>query len=581
MVDLTKKPYYLNSDDIEWVEKTIEGMTLDEKIGQLFILLKSVPGADEAYIKNQMESIAPGGMRWQGGSKEEVFKQNRLFQKYSKVPVFVAANCDEGGSGVLKEGTFVASAAEAGASEGTETAYHMGYVSGKEAAAIGVNWMFNPVADLYLNWRNTIVNTRSFGSDADKVIENVRAYIKGIKDAAPNMACTLKHFPGDGCDELDPHISPAHNDLTADAWRKTYGKVYKTMIDEGLETVMIGHISQPALQREYNPGLTDEEIMPATLSKELLWNVLRKELSFNGLIVSDASHMIGLTTLIPRREMVPACIAAGCDMFLFANDYEEDRQYIKDALSDGRISEERLSDALHRILGMKAHLHLNVEENLNPDEKELSVIGCAEHHEYTKAAADAGITLVKDTRQLLPIDVTKKSRAFLVYIASTPNSKAYDGDPVRALVTEELTDAGFEVTQCPNFYDLEAENGVNFMNFIKMLDQGKRTSFKDKFDVVFLVINVKGYAQKNTERVTFSCSHSQEMPWYVEEVPTIGISLNYTNHLIDVVNVHTFINAYGSNQENIHAAIEKIVGRSEFKGTAEETVFCGRWDTRR
>jgi beta-N-acetylhexosaminidase len=94
------------------------------------------------------------------------------------------------------------------------------------------------------------------------------------------------------------------------------------------------------------------------------------------------------------------------------------------------------------------------------------------------------------------------------------------------------------------------------------------------------VINAKGYAQQNVVRMNFSCSHSQEMPWYVEEVPTIGISLNYTNHLIDVSRIHTFINAYGSNRENIRATIDKILGKSSFSGKAEETVFCGRWDTR-
>ena len=92
----------------------------------------------------------------------------------------------------------MATQAECGAGESTENAYHLGLVAGREASAIGCNWMFNPVSDIYMNWRNTIVNTRSFGGDADKVIRNARAYIKGIKDANPNMACTAKHFPGDG-----------------------------------------------------------------------------------------------------------------------------------------------------------------------------------------------------------------------------------------------------------------------------------------------------------------------------------------------------------------------------------------------
>ena len=581
MVDLRAKPFDLNEKELRWVEDTIASMSLDEKLSQLFVLLKGVPGADEAQIRALMESARPGGMRWQGGDKETVARQNALFQKYSRIPVFVAANCDDGGIGVLpKEGTFVATAAEAGASAGTETAYRMGYVAGREASAVGVNWMFNPVADLYKNWRNTIVNTRSFGSDPDKVTDCVRAYIRGIKDANPHMACTCKHFPGDGWDELDPHNSPAFNGDTVEDWMAGYGRVYRTMIEEGLEAVMTGQISFPAWSRKVRPGLTDAELMPASLAPELLNDLLRGELGFNGLIISDASHMIGMAGVMARRDAVPRCIAAGCDMFLFANDFEEDLGYLRAGYEQGIVTEERLSDALHRVLGLKAHLKLYDENIRTPDPRLKEEVGCKQFHTWTAEAADRGVTLVKDTRGLLPIDVKEKKRALLVYVRSTPNSKGDQGDGVRERITEELERVGFSVTQCPSFYDLENEQGVSPMNFVRMMQPGRREDFKKNYDVVFVFINIKGYAQRNVERLTWSSGHSMEMLWYTEEVPTVGVSLNYTNHLADVANIHTFINAYGPNRENIRAAAEKIVGLSEFHGTADESVFCGRWDTR-
>lgn len=145
---------------------------------------------------------------------------------------------------------------------------------------------------------------------------------------------------------------------------------------------------------------------------------------------------------------------------------------------------------------------------------------------------------------------------------------------------EELKRAGFLVDVYPNYHDLEVENGVSPVNFMQMIDSGSREEFAEKYDVVFLVLNIKGYAQENNVRVRWSCNHSRELPWYNLEVPTIGISLNYTNHLIDVPQLKTFINAYGPNREHIRAAIEKICGRSPFRGTASETVFCGRWETR-
>ena len=581
MVDLRAKPFYLDDGQIQWVEETLASMTLDEKLSQLFVLLKSIPGVDEAQIRSLMETAKPGGMRWQGGDKETVAKQNALFQKYSRVPVFVAGNCDDGGNGVLpKEGTFVATAAEAGASEGTETAYRIGYVAGREASAIGVNWMFNPVADVYKNWRNTIVNTRAFSSDPDRVTDCVRAYIRGIKDANPHMACTCKHFPGDGWDELDPHNSPAYIGCTVEEWMENNGRVYRAVIDEGLETIMTGQISFPAWSRRCRPGITDAELMPASLAPELLNDLLRKELGFNGLIISDASHMIGMAGVMARRDAVPKCIAAGCDMFLFANDFEEDLGYLRAGYEQGIVTEERLNDALHRVLGLKARLRLCDDAVRYPDPKLLDEVGCEAFRGYTAEAADRGVTLVKDTRGLLPLDVSKKKRALLVYVRSTPNSKGDTGDGVRERITEELERVGFEVTQCPSFYDLENTQGVNFMNFVRMMQIGPREDYRRNYDVVFVFTNIKGYAQRNVERLAWSSGHSKEMLWYTEEVPTVGVSLNYTNHLVDVANIHTFINAYGPNRENIRAAVEKIVGRSEFHGTADETVFCDRWDTR-
>lgn len=581
MVDLKAKPFYLNDEQIAWVENTIAGMTLEEKLGQLFVLLKAGPGVDEGLIKSQLDAYHQGGLRWQGGDKETVWLQNTTYQKNSRIPLLIAANCDDGGIGCVPDGTFVATAAQCGAGEGTDNAYHLGYVAGREASAVGVNWMFNPVSDIFMNWRNTIVNTRSFSEDTDIVIANTRAYIKGIKDANPNMACTAKHFPGDGVEELDQHLALGVNTLSVEEWNSSFRRVYQTLIDEGLESIMVGHIALPEMSRHLRPGIADDDIMPATLAPELLTDLLRGEMGFNGVIITDASHMIGMSATSRRCDAVPGAIAAGCDMYLFANDVEEDLGFMKAGYEKGIITEERLSDALHRILGMKAHLHLYEESVRIPDKSGLSVIGCEEHQEYARQAADTCVTLVKDTRNLIPVNPEQKKRAYLVYVQSTPVSKGYKGDPVKAVVIEELERAGFTVDVCPNFHDLEVENGVSPMNMVHMMSHDSRKSFLDNHDIVFLVINVKGYAQENDVRLRWSCNHSRELPWYNEELPTIGISLNYTNHLIDVPQLHTFINAYGPTRTHIRAAIEKICGKSEFHGKAGETVFCGRWDTRR
>jgi len=580
MVNLKAKPFYLSDAQIRWVEDTLAGMTLEEKIGQLFVLLKSTPGVNEEQIRGSLAVSHQGGLRWQGGNKDMVYLQNTTYQKLSKIPLLIAANCDDGGNGCCPEGTFVATAAQCGAGAGTQNAYHLGYVASKEASAIGCNWLFNPVCDVYKNWRNTIVNTRSFGSDPDVVIGNARAFIRGAKDANPNMACTAKHFPGDGVEELDQHLALGVNSLSVEQWEENFGKVYRTLIDDGLEAIMVGHIALPEMSRKLRPGIADKDIMPATLAPELLTDLLREDMGFNGVVITDASHMVGMTAMSRRCDAVPGAIIAGCDMFLFANDIEEDIGFVRSAYERGDLTEARLHDALRRILGLKAKLHLNEEAVRIPDPAGLEAIGCEAHKGYTRQAAQECITLVKDTRHYLPVDPAKQKRVYLVYVGSTPTTKGYTGDPVKQVVIDELQAAGFAVDVCPNYHDLEVENGVSPMNFVKMLNHSSRESFVGNHDFVLMVFNVKGYAQENHVRIRWSCNHSCELPWFNEELPTIGMSLNYTNHLIDVPQLHTFINAYGPTRTHIRTAIEKLTGKSAFQGKADETVFCGRWDTR-
>ena len=314
MVDLRAKPYFLNDAQIGWVERTVDEMTLDEKLGQLFVLLKGVPGVDEAAIERSLAAFPQGGLRWQGGDKETVYRQNMTYQKYSKVPLFIAANCDDGGNGCLPEGTFVSTAVEAGATGGVETAYHIGLVAGREASAIGCNWMFNPVCDIYMNWRNTIVNTRAFGDNADTVLANCRAYIRGIKDANPHMASTAKHFPGDGVEELDQHLAMGVMSLSTERWRESFGRVYRGLIDDGLEAVMVGHFAFPAMSREKRPGIQETEILPATLAPRTVTGAFADELGFNGLIITDASHMVACRLWPSARMPFPGPLrpAATC-----------------------------------------------------------------------------------------------------------------------------------------------------------------------------------------------------------------------------------------------------------------------------
>ena len=573
MVDLKAKPFFLSDEDIQWVENTIASMTMEEKVGQLFINLTLQ--RDPATLEKLCKEYHIGGARWQGGTLEQVYEQNKSFQELSRIPLLIAANCEQGGNGAVGEGTMVATGAACGASKTVDTARDMAAVGAAEAEAIGCNWTFAPVCDVVSNWRNTIVNTRAFGNDPDEIIARSLAYMEEMR--AKGIACAAKHFPGDGSEERDQHLVMGCNDLSCEEWDASYGKVYKALIEDGLESIMVGHICQPAYSRKFRPGIKDEEIKPATLAPELLNDLLREQLGFNGLIVTDASHMAGLTAAATRKGVVQGVMAAGCDMILFFNDPIEDLQYVREGIEDGTISQERLSDALHRILGLKAHLGLHHLQF--PAKEGLSVVGCAEHKAKAAKAADNAITLVKDTQHILPVNPAEKKRVILYFIESAPVSLVDGADPAKQMMIDELTAAGFEVTAPKDYYEFEIEQPSKFNRF-KVMGHTSAEEFRKNYDLVLFVINMKGYAQTNNVRVTYSASHSYEIPWFVHEVPTVAVSLCYTNHLYDVPMMKTFINAYAPTKEYIHALVEKITGRSEFKGQYNDLVWCDRWDTR-
>jgi len=412
MVNLKAKPFYLSDEDIAWVENTIAEMTDEEKVGQLFFQLTA--GIDEEYLRTLVQKYHVGGIRYNGMPGAMVLEQNRTLQKYAKIPVMIACNTENGGDGACPDGTFVGTGIKVGATGNLDYAKAMGLVSGAQAAAIGCTMAFAPVCDIAYNWECSEVLTRSFGNDAKRVAEMSRAYLEGAHETE-GFACAAKHFPGNGQDFRDAHMSNNNNMFSRKEWMETYGLVYKTLIDAGLESIMGGHIMMPNFMRETNPDITDEQILPATLCPEIMTGLLRDELGFNGMVVTDASHMVAMTDRMKRKDMLPASINAGCDMFLFFNDPDEDFATMLNAYKTGIISEERMTEALTRILGMKAHqgLHRKSLEELVPAADALSaVLTNPEFQQYAPQISRDALTLVKYKEEgVLPISPKRPRRS--------------------------------------------------------------------------------------------------------------------------------------------------------------------------
>ena len=591
MVNLKANPYFLSDEDIKWVEDTIKGMSDEEKVGQLFFQLTA--SQEEDYLKELMEKYHLGGIRYNAMPGVKVLEQNKTLQKYAKVPVIIACNPEQGGNGVCPDGTFVGSGIKVGATRNPEYAKAMGRVSGAQVYATGCNMAFAPVVDITYNWQCAEVLARAFGNDPELVATMGKAYMDGIHETEGMTACA-KHFPGNGQDYRDAHVSNNVNAFDADKWMATYGHVYKTLIDGGLDAIMGGHILMPNYMKDVKPGITEDELLPATLCPEIMTDLLRDKLGFNGMVVTDASHMVGMTNCMKRVDMLPASINAGCDMFLFFNDPEEDYNTMLNAYKTGIISEERMVEALTRILGLKAHMGLNkksLEELCPTPEVCTELLQKPEFKEYAPAISKDCLTLVKNKENILPLSPEKTKRIMIVGVKGPEN-------PMMALAAMAMGMAAPKKTPAEKLQERLIAKGFDAFIYESPIDVMKKkmaagekvsmnmyfagkhaiSDFVSNQDLIITLMDVPGGAHPQ-----FGLSKGGgEIPWYVHELPVVGISVNSPTMLPDIPMFKTYINTYDSNDDTLDALVEALVtGPEAFKGQDPIDSFCGYWDAKR
>ena len=565
MIAYKEKPFYLNDEDIEWVEQTLASMALEEKIAQMFCVTDMItdPEALKAFVRKH----PVGSFMYRSGDAAEVQNAQRAMQEASKIPLLLACNLESGGNGIAATGTFFGRQLEEAAARDPKHAYRLGMVCAKEGGATGCNWSFAPIVDIDYNWRNPITNVRTWGSDPDTVIRLSEAYMDGVKDSGETMAVTIKHFPGDGVDERDQHLLSSVNSLSAEDWENTYGRVYQTLIDKGAQTVMVGHILQPEMTRKMCPGIRDEEIFPASTNKYLITDLLREKMGFNGLVATDATPMVGFSGFLTRREAVAKSIMAGADMIMFCKNIDEDFAGVKEDIENGTISIIRVNEAIRRQLALKASLGLHKFKEggtIVPGADALSVIGCAEHIAWAKECADEAITLVKDNQNLLPLSPNRTKRVRLTVLGEGQGGSFGDGGSITMPLKEALEKEGFEVA----LYDYATmERGEIFT--------AGAADMKAKFDLSIVAANVATGSNNTTRRLDWITLMAANEPWYTREIPTMFLSFCNPYHMIDVPFISTFVNCYSSNQFCVGAAVEKLMGRSEFKGVNPVDPWCG------
>ena len=573
MIDLKAKPFLLKDGDIRWVEETLASMSLEEKAGQVFCPMGF--SDDPGLLHHMLVDLHVGGMMYRPGPAAYIQNTHRAIQSMAKIPLLLAANTENVGNGLAFEGTSFGQPMAVAATENPENAYRMGYTACAEGAALGLNWSFAPIVDLNFEFHNPITNVRTFGSNVERVIACGSAYMRGAKENG--VAVSAKHFPGDGVDERDQHILTSVNSLSREAWDKSFGRVYASLIEQGAETVMIGHIALPAYADE------KEKYLPASLSKSLMTGLLREKLGFNGLISTDATPMVGFTAAMPRANAIPTAIAAGADMILFNKDLGEDYRFLLAGIENGILSIERLDEAVIRILATKAALRLHEKQQngtLVPGLEALGVVGCERHRVWARQVAEDAVTLVKDTQRLLPLSKEKYKRVYLNVIQKDMSPENPVVQAWKALFKKE----GFEVS----VRDRRVSITVQDMGDIPGMSEEKKAlmhemyrsvgEVHEDYDLYVYICNMENASNNTTLRLNWNVTFGlgDDAPWFVSEVPAIMISTAYPYHLFDAPMLKTYINAYAGTPDFRRAVMDKLMGRSPFKGKSPIDPFCGR-----
>lgn len=543
---LAKAPFNLDAQALAWVRERFAALTPDDKLRQLFNLLSR--GLDAGDIE-RIRAFRPGGITRHAGA--DVAAERALFADLNAaapVPLLVSADL-EGSRMSLAAGAEMPNPLALAAIDDVEVTAEVSRIMAEEARAIGINWSFTPVLDINAAFRSAIVATRGFGSDVATVEKHAITQMRVFQQHG--VAAAIKHWPGEGFDDRDQHLVTTINPLSLDDWEANFGRLYRGAIAAGALSVMSAHIALPAFVRSLDPNAGIEAFRPASISRLLNEELLRKRLGFNGLIVSDATPMAGLGAWSQRSEHLPEIISSGCDVILFSDDYEQDLAYLQAALADGRLSRERVDEAVIRQLGLKAAVGLHKPAV-------GGAIASAETRAYADTVAKRAPTLVKDVQNLLPLDPQKHKR---VLVISGGIVFPFLPHPLPFSVPDLLRSKGFEVTVHDATTEVEA----------------------DKFDLVLYLFGdetllTRGRIFLDWLRLTGSFGKAMQRHWH--DIPTLMISFGYPYMLYDAPRVPTYINAYSTTETMQRAVVEALLGNIEWNRHSPVDPFCGLEDAR-
>ena len=417
---------------LKWANDELRKMSLEEKIGQLIsvgVNATFLNQDSDAYraLKHHVENNKVGGIiLFRGPVYESVILVNRM-QQLARYPLLISADL-ESGAGMRFDDTVNFPWNMAVAATGNpEYARRQGEITAREARALGVHQVFAPVVDVNNNAANPVINVRSYGEDPADVARFGAAFTEGAQ--AAGAIATAKHFPGHGDTAVDSHRGLPEINVNRERLNKVEFVPFQASVNAGVGSVMVGHIALPQIDAstvkplpqnikskptdtEEGGEIVEEKVtMPATMSP-VLGNILRNDLKFQGLIVTDALSMSGLTIYFTQEEAAVRALEAGADMLLKPTDVDASFRGVRDAVKSGRITEQRVEESARKIMAAKYDLGL-LDQRITPVDTIDRVVGSKDVLALASEIAEHAVTLVRDEDKLVPLKNLKpEARVF-------------------------------------------------------------------------------------------------------------------------------------------------------------------------
>ena len=438
--------------------------------------------------------------------------------------LFVADLESGAGDAILGATKFPAMRA-VGVANDENLAYKMGEVCAIEGRKAGYAWTFAPCVDICTNHDNSIVSARSIGEDVQQIITLGGAYMRGLQDHG--IAATLKHFPGDGPCRFDQHLTTTENPLTMEQWYSSFGRVYSELIEQGAKTVMPGHISLPAYD-EIDPetGIYP----PATMSKRLLTDLLKKELGFEGIIVSDATVMGGFCGYINYYEACARFLEAGGDCLLFVNDLERVVNNLKRLVGEGKLSMQTLRDRAYRMMCFAREIQSEEYHNREISAEEAKAV--------SNEMVEKACKIVRDRKQLLPYNLTEDTK-ILHLVCSNNYPPCYAED-----LTRELK----KITQHVDVY-VDAGPKKN----LALAEDGG-------YDLIVCTVGTDTKPGWNTARLHGAVSRNMMDGWWKIGPPVVFVNYGHPYWDEEYMAAGTVINTHGYTDHTAEVVVQKITG---------------------